>query len=83
MDSPLFQLHEAYAQVRHTGCLVLSSFHRPGRRCVRQGGYRHKITTLAPDLTGGGGACGPAYITVAVGKPHPSNKVKHSPVWLR
>lgn len=67
MDSPLFQLHEAYAQVRHTGCLVLSSFHRPARRCVHRGGYRHKITTLAPDLTGGGGAYGPAYITVAVG----------------
>lgn len=67
MDSPLFQLHEAYAQVRHTECLVLSSFHRPARRCVHRGGYRHKITTLAPDLTGGGGAYGPAYITVAVG----------------
>lgn len=34
---------------------------------VCRGGYRHKIATLAPDLTGGGGAYGPAYITVAVG----------------
>ena len=69
MEPSLFQSDEAYTQVRHTGCLVLSSFPRPSRKGVCQGGYQHKITTLAPDSTTGrgGGVSGPAYITVAVG----------------
>lgn len=67
VDSSLFQLIEAYTQVSHEGWIVLSSSRRPSRHCVHRGGYRHKITTPAPALAGGGGAYGPAYITVTVG----------------
>lgn len=82
MDSPLFQLHEAYAQVRHTGCLVLSSFHRPGRRCVpRRLSAQNRHSSSRLDRWGRGlWAC---IHHCRCGKPHPSNKVKHSPVWLR
>lgn len=72
MELSLFQTDEAYTQVCHTGCLVLSSFPRPSRVGVRQGGYQHKITTPASDSTRrrrgwGERVSGPAYITVAVG----------------
>lgn len=58
--------------MRHTGCLVLSSFTGPSQEGVRQGGYLHKITTLTSDsisIRGEGrrGDSGPAYITVTVG----------------
>lgn len=88
MELSLFQSDEAYTQVRHTGCLVLSSFSRPNRVGVRQGGYRDKITTPASDSTRRRRgwereSFWPCVHHCRRGKPHSSNKVKHLPVWLR
>lgn len=58
MELSLFQPDEAFTQVRHTGSPVLSSFSHPSQEGVRRGGYQHKITTSAPDSTGGRGEVG-------------------------
>lgn len=56
-----------YAQVCHTGCLVLSSFLRPRWEGVHQGGYQLKNHHSSSRLHQGEGAYDPACITVAVG----------------
>lgn len=69
MELFLFQTAGAYAQVRHTGCLVLSGFPspQPGRGAPRRLSGQNHFSSSRLHRGQGWGGSGPAYITVAVG----------------